>query len=221
MTTESHVEREIAAITDILSALKIKKGWLVEVGAADGIWWSNTIGLIREGWKAVLIEADPERFSELYKNMIEHLLVQPFHMRVGREDDNNLDRILHDTQTPEDFDLLQIDIDGNDYWIWEGLSYRPKVVSIEYNSNFEPYERKAVKYERDLIWTGDTYYGASAGALAALGEKKGYVLVYHAPQTNLFFVRRDLSAGFTPLDVNSIKKQPIHRPTDKVFTEIL
>ena len=35
----------------------------------------------------------------------------------------------------QDLGLLSIDVDGNDYWIWEAIdSVRPRIVIVEYNS---------------------------------------------------------------------------------------
>lgn len=218
---EPHVEAETTAITEILSALGVGRGALVELGASDGLFWSNTIGFVREGWDAILVEADQEKFHALVRNVRGYPRAHPVHLRVGCEEMNRLDRVLRDDCVLGDFDLLQIDIDGNDYWVWESLSTAwPKLVSIEYNSNFGPDEKKAVRYEPGLAWAGDTYYGASAAALVSLGKRKGYVLVRHVPQSNLFFVRGDLASGFTPIDVLTIPRQPIHRPTDRVFVDV-
>jgi hypothetical protein len=213
----SYAEREAAAIAGILSTLEIRSGWLVDVGAADGVLWSNTIGLVRNGWDAALIEADHNRFEALRENVKPYPAAHPVHLRVGCEPEVSLNKVLSDLSVPFDFDLLQIDIDGNDYWVWKSLIRRPKVVSIEYNSNFEPWERKAIKYDPEFRWAGDSYYGASVGALVALGKGKGYILVNHVPQSNLFFVREDFASRFRTLHQGEVMRKPIHAPTEKEF----
>jgi len=45
-----------------------KWGFLVDVGAADGFWNSNSIGLLkRPGWQGILIEPETSQFQELQK----------------------------------------------------------------------------------------------------------------------------------------------------------
>jgi hypothetical protein len=82
----------------------------------------------------VLLEADPIRFAELQRRYRENDRVYCINELVTFEGERCLDSLLMNTPLPEDFDLLSIDVDGNDYWLWEGLrSYAPKVVIIEFN----------------------------------------------------------------------------------------
>ena len=104
-----------------------------------------------------------------------------------------MDSILGETSIPREFDLLSIDIDGNDYWVWKSLSkYKPKVVVVEYNSNFTAAEAKTIKYRFDHRWDETMYYGASAAALVKLADAKGYSLVGYTRKLNLFFVANEL-----------------------------
>jgi hypothetical protein len=107
---------------------------------------------------------------------------------------DSLDAILAETPIPRDFDLLSIDIDGNDYWIWESLkNHRPKAVVMEYNPVFGPHESKTIPFDEHHMWDGESiYFGASAGALVRLAKSKGYSLVAYTAELNVFFVRDDL-----------------------------
>lgn len=108
--------------------------WCCECGAADGMFFSNTRKLIEEGWTGVLIEGDEGEFSRLVENS------KPFgdrvklmHTYVDRE--RRLDDILRGYDAPVDIDLMVIDVDGQDYYLWNSmLRYRPRVVVIEYNA---------------------------------------------------------------------------------------
>ncbi|PCI30373.1 hypothetical protein COB55_00190 [Candidatus Wolfebacteria bacterium] len=91
--------------------------------------------------------------------------------------------------------LLNIDIDGNDYWIWEAIKTSPTIVVIEYNPLFGlkpitiPYEENFVRTKSDY---GTWYCGASLTSLCDLAEVKGYSLVGCSRQgINAFFVRKD------------------------------
>ena len=103
----------------------------------------------------------------------------------------NINDVLFEHAVPQDLALFSLDVDGNDYWIWERLSYDPMVVVIEYNGSIPAHESKAIAYDPKFSWrvAGFTnYYGASLRAMCNLGWKKGYTLVY-ANGVNAFFVK--------------------------------
>ena len=98
--------------------------------------------------------------------------------------------MFEDHGVPKDFDLLVIDIDSNDYYVWHAIqSYRPKVVMIETNPMFQPPTRMVIEYHPMNYWDGSSYFGASLQSLFDLGQKKGYRLVYHMQNgVNAIFV---------------------------------
>ncbi len=108
--------------------------WACEFGAWDGLHFSNTANLIiNKGYRAVLIEADSSKFKTLKSNMFTYP-VDVINAYVTLEGPSTIDNILSSTSIPINFDVLSIDIDGADYWIFEGLKkYRPKIVIIEFN----------------------------------------------------------------------------------------
>jgi hypothetical protein len=208
-------------VAEILQRLKISKGWFVDVGANDGIAESNTLGLVRSGWNGVLIEGDPNTFHSLCLNMRNENLVQLVNKWVSCEHGDDLGTILFDCGVPSEFDMLSIDVDGLDYWIWNSLTFfYPKVVVIEYNSHFEPQESMAVAYDPNHRRQQDRYYGASAKALCDLATCRGYTLVFYTECLNLFFVRNDLAKLFEPFSVSEIKKIEMHPEGKKKMIEV-
>jgi hypothetical protein len=171
----------------IFELLGVSEGWCVEFGAWDGIHLSNTRRLIEsEGWHGVLIEADPAKFIELEANTAAFPGVVCRNAFVGFDPPTDLDSILGETEIPEDFDLLSIDIDGNDYYVWESVTrYRPKVVVVEINPTIPNHVRFV--QARDM----SVQQGTSALSLVELGKTKGYELVA-TTQCNVIFVRDDL-----------------------------
>jgi hypothetical protein len=109
--------------------------------------------------------------------------------------------VLGELGTGEEIDLLSIDIDGNDYWVWETLDVvRPRVVAIEFNPSFGIDKAITVPYDPDFDRFGrhpsGFYHGASLPALAKLGKRKGYMLVHaESGAVDAFFVRRHIGEG--------------------------
>src|SRR4051812_1129754 len=126
---------EDGIIKQVLDILPNKDGWCVEFGAWDGKYLSNTCHLItRRGYSAVLIEGDSARFQTLTANFAGNPKVHCFNRFVGMNPEDGLDSILAQSPIGREFDVLSIDIDGNDYHCWNAVQkYQPKVVIIEFN----------------------------------------------------------------------------------------
>lgn len=166
-------EGEDGIIAKALDVIKENDCWCVEFGAWDGKHLSNTYNLIaKKNYSAVLIEGDQKRLKDLQKNFQSNKRVHPINAFVGFEENDNLDLLLRNTDIPINFDVLSIDIDGNDYHVWEAVRhYKPKIVVIEYN----PTIPNAVEFiqSRDMQIT----QGSSISAINKLAKSKGYELV--------------------------------------------
>ena len=154
----------------------------------------NAILLADLGWSGLFIEADPDGFRGI-AGKYAHTDVQTRQSFVTPE---NVEQLFEQANVPAEPDLLSIDIDGDDYWVWSALTtYRPRLVVIEYNAGLSTVHRLVQDRSRGP-WRGTDFFGASLGALIALGESKGYRLV-HTDTTgvNAFFVRTDLPGEWT------------------------
>ncbi|MCB0334317.1 MAG: hypothetical protein KDD55_12500 [Bdellovibrionales bacterium] len=175
---------EDGIVEKILSECRIDGGWFVEFGAWDGQHLSNTRWLADNGWSGIFIEGDPGRYSVLEDTYRKSDRVHTCEAMVTASGPSSLDSILASTPIPKDFDVLSVDIDGNDYHVWEGLvEYSPKVVIIESNATF-PFNVEFIQRENDCL-------GSSALSLYQLGCKKGYSLACYN-DINCIFVREDL-----------------------------
>jgi hypothetical protein len=182
---------EDGVIERALHVIGSRDRWCVEFGAWDGRLASNTHALIEhEHYSGVLIEADAARFESLQRTYAGRENVITFRRLVHFDGPDRLDCILAGTAVPRDFDLLSIDIDGNDYHVWEALQdYRPKIVVIEFNPTI-PNEVDFVQ-PRDMA----VMQGSSLTAMTRLANAKGYRLI-HATVVNGIFVDERYFARF-------------------------
>jgi len=164
---------EDGIIEKVLEVIGESDKWCVEFGSWDGRRCSNTFHLIdQKGYSAVLIEGNPKRFKDLLTTFQDNGKVIPVNAYVGLGADDSLDSILSRTELPPSFDLLSIDIDGNDYHVWETLTcYRPKAVVIEFNPTIPPSVEFVQPADPRLC------QGSSLLSIAKLGRTKGYELV--------------------------------------------
>jgi hypothetical protein len=136
------------------------------------------------GWSGVMIEANKKKFQELKKNYSGNARVHLINRFVSFEGTGTLDNILKSTPIPKDFDLLSIDIDGNDYYIWETVvEFSPKVVVIEFNQTI-PSDVRFVQEKNVKI-----NHGASILSITELAQTKGYELIT-ATICNAIFVKK-------------------------------
>lgn len=180
---------EDGVLEAIFNVIRPSNKWCLEVGATDGIFFSNTRRLLEQGWSAILIEADRIAHARLLANS------EPFGGRAtcvnalindtcrleGRPRDADLGILAH-FGVPLDFDLAVIDIDGQDYHAFNSLlRYQPRVVLIEFDHNADP----------DFIPMLGGPGQAGERAIARLGAGKFYTAVYRN-FCNLILVRQPL-----------------------------
>src|SRR5262247_1143084 len=138
---------EDGIIEAVFSKIGVENKWCFECGATDGVFFSNTRRLVEQGWQAVLVEADPKHFDRLRKlcdpdgAAVMSVLfdaegfryITPqfalWHCKATTEGETSISSILKASYAPADIDLLIIDVDGQDYHLWNQLlDYQPRVV---------------------------------------------------------------------------------------------
>lgn len=165
----------------------------IEFGVDTGIE-CNTAKLLVEGWRGLWIEASNPKVAEIRKNFAAFLSEGRLKLIENLVTAENINALLHQAGTTGEVDLLVIDIDYNDYWIWKAIEVaNPRVVVIEYNPTLRPPLSLVVPYEPTRQWDGSNYFGASLEALVRLGRAKGYRIVgCNFSGSNAFFVRDDI-----------------------------
>jgi hypothetical protein len=186
---------EDGIIQEIFRRIGVAARTFVEFGVATGSE-CNTVKLLIEGWRGLWMEADPLRANSIRRTFdpfCQHEKLVVLEKRVTAE---NIDALLSEHAAGAEIDLISIDIDYNDYWIWKAITtVRPRVVVIEYNASLRPPLSLTVPYDPQGSWDGSNFYGASLEALVQLGGGKGYRIVgCSLAGVNAFFVRADLCA---------------------------
>lgn len=127
---------EDGIISFLFQKLQIKKGLILEVGAHNGVWCSNTRNLYVNNFdfKALLIEGNNSFFSELQQNtnQFNNVEITNDYISTISEDTKSIDSIIDKSKfNSETFVLASIDIDGSDYEVWKNLKAKPIIVIIE------------------------------------------------------------------------------------------
>ena len=165
----------------------------VEIGAGDGME-NNTVALLLQGWRGLWVESDGTKSARAKTNLAAFVGSDQLRIEDVLVTRDNIDPLLQKTAPGTHPDLLSIDVDGNDYHLWQAVhSISPRVVVIEYNASWFPPMSLAAAYQERFEWKHNTYFGASLKALERLAERKGYHLVGCCfAGVNAFFVRADL-----------------------------
>ncbi|MCW6037904.1 hypothetical protein K4A83_16720 [Spirulina subsalsa FACHB-351] len=183
---------EDGVLDAILRGLSNSNTFFVEFGVGDG--WSCNTRMLAEifDWSGLYLEVNADDHQLLKQRYLHSKKVQCINTSVTP---NNINTLFEENHVPNEFGVLSIDIDGQDYWVWEALDdkYQPDIVVIEFNSFKNPHEliveQVGLPSELPLSLT----WGASLGAVKSLGEKKGYQLVHiEMAGVNAFFVKKNL-----------------------------
>lgn len=182
-------------IEEIFRRIGTNNQVFVEFGvAAGGGFENNSTYLLAKGWSGCWIEANAEGCGRIRTQLgflIEQGILKLLPERVTAE---NIAQLFERLEVPQEFDLLSIDIDSHDYWVWKALNqYRPRVVVIEYNSFLPGSANWVLPYDPNRDWRGGIEFGASLKALENLGLELGYHLVgCDLSGSDAFLVRKDL-----------------------------
>ena len=186
----------------IFSKIGVTNRTFVEFGVGEGKQCNTANLCLNLGWHGLMMDSSRPNVNlalRYYRHLGKREAdVKILHCNVTAE---NINATLLQSGIYGDIDLLSIDIDGNDYWVWKAIDViTPRVVVIEYNPLLGYAQSMAVKYDPSLDRFGahpsGMYHGASLAAMETLASTKGYALVgCDSSGVNAFFVRRDLARG--------------------------
>ncbi|HKP47843.1 MAG TPA: class I SAM-dependent methyltransferase [Pyrinomonadaceae bacterium] len=166
---------------------------IVDIGAGNGVRWSNSYALVLEGWKALGIEADPGKYE-----LLSHVYEAFPNARACRRrvQPQHINELLAAFGIERDFSVLCLDVDGNDYWILNAIlsQYRPRLIVTEINEKIPPPIRFVVKYDENFRLRHH-FYGYSISALEDLCRRHSYGIL-RLEYNNAFIAPLELGGEF-------------------------
>jgi hypothetical protein len=197
---------EDGIIQYILSHVEVPNKIFIEFGVENYTESNTRFLLINNNWRGLVIDGGKQNIRFIKSDFIYWKYdITAYHSFITKD---NINELISRFTNCSDIGLLSIDIDGNDYWVWEAIKViNPRIVVCEYNSAFGAVEKVSIPYagdfERSEAHYSNLYYGASLAAICHLAEKRGYDFIgTTSAGVNAFFVRKDLSAPF--IKYNSI-----------------
>ena len=186
---------EDGIIQYLIRNLDLPRKIFVEFGVQDYRESNTRFLLVNNSWSGLVLDASAENVAEIKKDPIYWMYdIRAVEAFITRD---NINELLRENGVTGEIGLLSIDIDGNDFWVWQAIDViNPVIVVVEYNHRFGNQAAVTVPYRADFERTkapaSPLYFGASLPALCWLAERKGYAFVgCGSNAVNAFFVRRD------------------------------
>jgi hypothetical protein len=175
---------------------------VVEICAGDGIECMSANLILNHGWWGYLFDGNKEnvkRGQMFFRNNRDTFLCPPkfTHAWINAE---NVNTAIGDAGLSGEIDLLALDIDGMDYWVWKAIRcIRPRVVVCETHNAIGADEALTVPYGPNFVITKPDFCGASLAAMTKLAEEKGYRLIgTHRYGFNAFFILKEIAKDILP-----------------------
>jgi hypothetical protein len=194
---------EDGIIQHLVARVPIERRIFVEFGVENYVESNTRFLLTNNGWSGLVMDGSAQNIDYIRRDAIYWATnLKAEHAFITKD---NINELLSRNGIAGDIGLLSVDIDGNDYWVWEAIdTISPRIVICEYSSQFGPTAEVTTPYDpafvRDKAHHSRIYYGASISALCSLASRKGYSLVAsNAAGNNVFFVRNDLLGSMAVL----------------------
>jgi len=187
---------EDGILQHLLRHIAVSRKVFVEFGVENYTESNTRFLLTNHNWAGLVIDGSAEH--------VDYIKSDDIYWRFNLKAENsfitkdNINSLIRRNGIEGPIGLLSVDLDGNDYWVWEAIDVViPSVVVLEYNSRFGPDRAVTVPYDPNFVRTtahpSNIYYGASLTALCVLSKRKGYSFVgCNTAGNNAFFVRSEL-----------------------------
>ena len=169
----------------------------VEFGVEDYRESNTRLLLLLQNWRGLVLDGSARHIADIRAQEI--YWRHEINAKQAFIDRDNINALIAEAGFCGPLGLLSVDIDGNDYWVWQAVeTVSPAIVVCEYNAVLGDRYALTVPYRADFQRTNahysNLYFGASIQALIHLGRDKGYSFVgTTSTGCNAFFVRDDLA----------------------------
>lgn len=196
---------EDGIIQRLVRAVPIARPVFVEFGVQDYTEANTRFLLVNNHWSGLVMDGDAQHIATIRRS--------PLYWRHNLKaecafiDRDNINGLIRSAGIEGDIGLLSVDIDGNDYWVWQAIDcVQPRILILEYNALFGPDAAISVPYDAAFVRSrahySNLFWGASLGALTRLSKQKGYALVgCNSAGNNAFYVRQDVLGSQRELSV--------------------
>ncbi|CAN5269469.1 hypothetical protein BH09BAC6_BH09BAC6_01500 [soil metagenome] len=204
----------------LINRIDIPDKTFIEFGV-ENYTEANTLFLLaNNNWRGFIMDGSKSNIQQVRNSELSwkyDLQTKDVFITTG-----NINALITESGFGKDVGILSIDIDGNDYWVWDAITVvSPIIVIVEFNSVFGPHQPWTIPYKPDFTRNeahfSNLYFGCSLLSLCDLAEKKGYSFIgCNNAGNNAYFVRKDKIGAIKPLKaedgyVNSAFKESRNR----------
>lgn len=180
---------------------------------------NNSLNLFKIAKKGLLVDGSDEKtflLKYLLKFFYPKRNIKVINKMINKDNINQI--ISEQFNENDEIDLLSIDVDGVDYYIFENIKFKPKIIVIEYMFWYGKEAKCSIPYSEEFIWKqGSLYSGASLNAICSLAKSKDYHLIaLESSCVNAFFIRGDYKEKFEVLDPIKSFKVPNKYNDDEI-----
>jgi hypothetical protein len=187
----------------LINNIDINNKKFVEFGVGDYRESNTRFLLVNDNWEGMVFDSNPGYIKNIRSDHIYwQYNLQAVHAFINRD---NINSLLESNGFKGEIGILHIDIDGNDYWIWEAINViDPTIVIVEYNSIFGCKHAISIPYQENFTRTSfhysNLYFGASLKAFYFLAKTKGYEFVgSNNAGNNAYFIKKNKIKGIKPV----------------------
>lgn len=204
----------------LISKVKAPSKTFVEFGIGSGRECNTANLVLNFGWRGLMMdggEGNVKNARMFFKYLMPYSAYVALDIRREFVTCENINALIMSSDAAKNADILSIDIDGNDYWVWEAITcITPRIVIMEFNSTFgstrslsTPYKPDFDAYEEERL---GLYHGVSLVALIKLGKQKGYIFVgCDSFGANAFFVKSEFAGGLTEVSARDAFYENQHK----------